>query len=528
LVSQEIAEFREIWEKSSSPEQAVLAAFISLKGARGVATVHEIRTVLAKAGARVPRSRGDDLNHVTGVLDRLAQREVLDRLGAHTYRFRVTLLRDWLGERIDVQDVARHARWTEAIAEQSPGGAGVSKLPIHKKRHPWHKRQPVTPGQRPVDENVAAAADREVEEHGWLRAVGRRGGWILLVGVLLVALAAGLAEFPLAVDPTPTAQPSPQPTAQLTGVIQTPLAQNPIQPTPGIAPTSTPRPSPSPTTTPTPPLVLARTVPSLAYQSSGAGEESWSIYTMNSDGSNRTRISDGQTEFLSAPAWSPDGSQLAVVSDRDGAPDIWVMNSDGSDPTNITRDSAKDHSPAWSPDGQWIAFASVRDALYWELYLIRPDGSDLQRLTWWEDASDLWPTWSPDGTRLAFASKRDGNWEIYTMDRNGSNLVRLTDHPGDDTRPAWSPEGSRIAFESTRDGYAEIYVLPVAGGEAVNLTQTSWATELGPTWSPDGGRIAFYADRDGDWDIYVMNSDGSGAVKLTGNNSNDQVPAWRP
>jgi TolB protein len=114
------------------------------------------------------------------------------------------------------------------------------------------------------------------------------------------------------------------------------------------------------------------------------------------------------------------------------------------------------------------------------------------------------------------------------MDRDGSNLVRLTDHAADDTSPAWSPDGSRIAFETTRDGYAEVYVLPVGGGEAVNVSNTPLATDLGPTWSPDGGRIAFYSDRDGDWDVYVMNSDGSDAAKLTGDSFNDQVPAWRP
>jgi Tol biopolymer transport system component len=114
------------------------------------------------------------------------------------------------------------------------------------------------------------------------------------------------------------------------------------------------------------------------------------------------------------------------------------------------------------------------------------------------------------------------------MDRDGSNLVRLTDHAADDTNPAWSPDGSRIAFESTRDGYAEIYVMPAGGGQANNVSNYAWATDLGPTWSADGSRIAFYSDRDGGWNIYVMASDGSDVVRLTGDDSNDQVPAWRP
>jgi len=114
------------------------------------------------------------------------------------------------------------------------------------------------------------------------------------------------------------------------------------------------------------------------------------------------------------------------------------------------------------------------------------------------------------------------------MDRDGSNLVRLTDHPADDTNPAWSPDGSRIAFESTREGYAEIMVVSVAGGLPINLSNAPFSSEHGPTWSPDGGRLAYYSDADGEWDIYVMASDGSNITKLTGDNTNDQVPAWRP
>lgn len=513
LVGREIADFRQIWDESTPREQAVLAALVSLRGARGVATAQEVRTILSKAGARVEQGQ------VADAMQDLVARGVLEKLGALSYRFRVALLRDWLCERIDLEQVGRDTRWASSDQRKTFDDQGVSKLRVSKD---WRRVSP-KPVREPGEAAEAGEEERPPSGRTWL--------WVavaVVLGLIVVGVVGRALLWPSPAVPTLTATAPASPRARLATATQTSEPVATLLPKVGFSPSATPVPLPTATPTPTPPLVVARTVPSIAYLSRGPGDQRWAIYTMNSDGSNRLRLVDSQAEFLSAPSWSPDGSRIAIVSDWDGNPDIWVMSSDGSDPINLTQHEAKDHSPAWSPDGEWIAFASVRDSVYWELYVMRADGTDLQRLTWWEDASDLWPTWSPDGTRLAFASKRDGNWEIYAMDRDGSNLTRLTDHPADDTSPAWSPDGSRIAFESTREGYAEVFVMPAAGGEAVNVSSLPWATDLGPTWSPDGGRIAFYSDRDGEWDIFAMASDGSDVVKLTGDNSSDQVPAWRP
>ncbi len=510
LIRREIADFRQVWDESSPQEQAALAALVSLRGARGVATSQEVRTLLLKAGARVERGR------VTELLDHLVARGILERLGALSYRFRVALLRDWLSERIDLQQVVRNTRWTGMDRSRQPDDRRVARLPTRKPG----RKTPSQPGP-PAGEGESKAAP----------AVRRSWPWIVAAMALGVVLFLAALFHPfrrISPEPTPTATWSPSPTVRLATPMPGSTATVTLEPSPTARPTATLSPTPTWPPSPTPPIIVARPVPSIAYQSREAGEQRWSIYVMDSDGGNRVRLGSGQSGFLAAPTWSPDGTRLAFVSDRDGHDDIWSMNSDGSDPVNLTPDEAKDHSPAWSPDGEWIAFASVRDSLYWEIYLMRPDGSEVRRLTWWDDASDLWPSWSPDGTRLVFASKRDGNWEIYIMDRDGANLVRLTDHPADDTNPAWSPDGGRIAFVSTRDGFPDIYIMPVVGGEAVNITQAPFSSEHGPTWSPDGGRIAFYSDRDGDWDIYVMAADGSNPVKLTGDAGNDQVPAWRP
>ena len=76
-------------------------------------------------------------------------------------------------------------------------------------------------------------------------------------------------------------------------------------------------------------------------------------------------------------------------------------------------------------------------------------------------ANDYFPSWSPDGTKIAFGTDRDGNYEIYVMNVDGSNLINLTNNAATDYYPSWSPEGTKIAFGTNRDGNYEIYVMIV-------------------------------------------------------------------
>ncbi len=111
--------------------------------------------------------------------------------------------------------------------------------------------------------------------------------------------------------------------------------------------------------------------------------------------------------------------------------------------------------------GAQIAFTSYRDGNA-EIYVMDADGSNLRNLTR-NPARDYAPAWSPDGGRIAFTSDRDGNWEIYVMDANGRNLRNLTKNASTDDAPSWSPNGEQIAFDSDRDGNSEIYVMEADG-----------------------------------------------------------------
>ncbi len=227
------------------------------------------------------------------------------------------------------------------------------------------------------------------------------------------------------------------------------------------------------------------------------------------------------------PSWSPDGTRIAFVSDRDGRDiEIYTMNTDGSDPIRLTYNPGTDIYPNWSPDGRKIVFVTNRDG-NGEIYTMNADGSDQTRLTD-NPAADGMPAWSPDGSKIVFASSRDGNREIYIMNADGSDQERLTDDPARDVSPSWSPEGSKIIF-GRRQGrnQGNIYLMNADGSGLKKLTDDA-DQALSPVWSPDGRKIIFQSRRDGNWEIYTMNPDGTGQTRLTDNAVEDGSAAWSP
>jgi len=221
---------------------------------------------------------------------------------------------------------------------------------------------------------------------------------------------------------------------------------------------------------------------------------------------------------------------------RDGDFDLYLMDADTQTVVSpLTDNTASDLTPAWSPDGTRVALTSNVNNTY-EIYVltIATGESDVLTNNNWDD---LYPAWSPDGKHIAFTTNRDSNWDIYVMDANGKNPKRLTTDPSYQGNPVWSPDGTRIAYVEGRDAQRDIMVMDANGDNPQPLTTRPTSADYSPAWSPSGDQIAFVSNRDSNPDIFVVDATCIGnsdtcdqmAVNLTSTNPGDDVdPAWRP
>jgi Tol biopolymer transport system component len=261
---------------------------------------------------------------------------------------------------------------------------------------------------------------------------------------------------------------------------------------------------------------------------------------------------DGQTrslerfppfESIATPAWSRDGSLLAVEVIHeftyyageqwtDYSSDLYVVDP-AAPPRTAWRaltSNGFSKAPSWSPDGTRIAYVGKRDLISRSnIFIVGVDGSAPGRVPK-TDGNYLTPRWSPDGTRLAFTAYEPTlrNIEVFVVNADGSDLRNVSNDAGDDYDPSWSPDGTHLAFVSTRwiSGSVryDIFVMQANGNFPRRLT-TQPEYSSSPAWSPDGARIVFAAGPA----LFVINADGSAMARLTTPppGSTDTNPSWR-
>lgn len=213
----------------------------------------------------------------------------------------------------------------------------------------------------------------------------------------------------------------------------------------------------------------------IAFESDRDGN--FEIYVMNADGSGVTRLTNDPARD-GAPAWSPDGRRIAFTSDRGNraSADVWIMDADGTNLQQLTNNLAN-WAPQFSPDGRSLAVQVNRDIVIFDLE------SGARRQLTYSPEDGMNPTWSPDGSRLAFVTTRGGRVDIYTMRADGTDVDRLVSVDGASAiDPRWSPDGRSISFvmvpdvppnaenPGAPDYYPAIYVVDV---ETRQLTRVS-------------------------------------------------------
>ena len=233
------------------------------------------------------------------------------------------------------------------------------------------------------------------------------------------------------------------------------------------------------------------------------------------------------------PTISPDSKKLAFISDRDGNREIYVADLEWLDGytrwsaknlLNITKSPENDWTPSFSPIENKIVFSTYFPGNdNYDIFTMNFDGTNRENLTN-TDSYEKFPQFSPDGSFIIYQGWHKGNMEIYftsLLDKNRINLTRnslsndIISHGN-----SFSPDGQTIVFTSERDGNKEIYRIDIESKNLKNLSNNS-GNDWNARFYPDNNKIIFQSTRDGNWEIYAMSLNGSNQKNITNHPSTD-------
>ena len=249
------------------------------------------------------------------------------------------------------------------------------------------------------------------------------------------------------------------------------------------------------------------------------------ICIMDFDGHNeRCVVRNGSINLL--PAWGGGGRSIYYSSYLRGGPHLYRYDLRTKKTRVISKATGLNIGASASADGKYVALTLSKDDNS-ELYRFKANGGNPRRLTrdWAIDSS---PSWSPDSKRLAFVSERSGNPQIYVMNADGTSPKRLTFKGNYNQTPDWSPRGDWILFNARDERLVyDIFRINPESGEIVRLTQDQGNNEH-PTYSPDGNLVVFSSTRTGESKLYVMNADGTNQRLISRKKGEYTTPEWGP
>lgn len=300
----------------------------------------------------------------------------------------------------------------------------------------------------------------------------------------------------------------------------------------------------------------------------------WQLYTINSDGTGMTRLTNRTLSAYDgddySPCWNHDGTRVCFVSTRDGIEQIYYIQSNGTGTTGVDVTGFSSIDPSYNPTANIISFSSNRTGSY-DIYTINDDGSGIARVT--QTGHDAIESSWISSTALVFASRTNTKKHIYTINSNGTSLNRITYSASDDNSPQANPAGTRVIYDSTRNQYRVVMSclstgIPISrltknssesfcpafnrtgelfafcndsgdgniniykSGSDLNIgTATAITANTGvnwqPTWSSNSLQIAFSTNKDGNYQIYKINADGTGQTRLINNAFDCTFPSWK-
>jgi Tol biopolymer transport system component len=271
-------------------------------------------------------------------------------------------------------------------------------------------------------------------------------------------------------------------------------------------------------------------------------DNQWEFYRIRPDGKSMQHL----VHHGHNPSWSPDGQYLTYGNHGD----IFVLDSGGGEPVQLTDRTIQAERAHWSSDGQWIAF-EVQDASSREIYRIRPDGSDLTRLTV-NDASDCCIRW--EGDDIYFLSNRDNySMAVFRMNADGTEQQPVVDdwrvyemniqETQDRFRPGSlgiqpsnpyiraAPEVVRIdewvVFQEVTGANWDLFRMRGDGSQRQQLTKDG-GVDCCVTWSPVGDALVFMSNRSGNGDLYYLEPRKGRPRQLTDTVDSDCCAVWSP